>query len=333
MGDRGGIGDRGGVGDRGGIGDRGVGNRGGIGDRGRPSQLPANRPARGDRNGWNNYRSNRANSIRNISNNNINFNRFNHAGGWWGGGHGYGRGFAHGWAASNHWHGWGGCWGWHGCAPGFWWGVGTSAVALGSFCVGLAADDDDDVDIIVQPPSYGYGDNVYVDNSTVYMDGQPIGSEEEYAAQALEYASVEVPPPPELPADPALETPEQDAAMQEFVDNWMPLGVFAVAREQDDNAPPRYFLQLAVSKEGHIAGTCFDSTDNTTVPVTGSVDKKSKRAAWKMADFDEVVMEAGIFNLTEETAPAMVHFGKDKSETRLLVRMEKPKEGQAPAAP
>jgi hypothetical protein len=27
----------------------------------------------------------------------------------------------------------------------------------------------------------------------------------------------------------------------------------------------------------------------------------------------------------------MIHFGKDKSETRLLVRMEKPPEGQAAA--
>ena len=254
----------------------------------------------------------------------MNFNRVcAGGGGWWGGG-GYGRGFAHGWAASNAWHGWGGCWGWHGCAPGAWWGVATSAVALGAWCVD-AIDDDD------EPEYYNYGDTVYVENNTVYKDGQPLASEQEYATQAIQYASVEVPPPPPMPAEPAAETPEQDAAMQEFMDNWMGLGVFAVGRETEDNVTPRYYLQIAVSKDGFIAGTCYDSIDDKTVPLTGSVDKKSQRAAWKMADNNDLVMETGIYNLTQDSAPAMIHFGKDKSETRLLVRMEQPKDGQTAA--
>ncbi len=300
----------------------GIDNRPGIGNR------PSQRPARGDRNGWNNYRGNRANNIRNFSNNNINFNRVcNRPGGWWGGGHGYGHGFAHGWAASNRWHGWGGCWGWHGCAPGAWWGVATSAVAIGSWCVGLAIDgDDDDIE-------YNYGDNIYIQNETVYRDDKPLASEEEYATQAIQYASVEVPPPPPMPEDQTQATPDQDAAMQEFMDNWMPLGVFAVGREHEDTTSPRYFLQIAVSKDGYLAGTCYDSVGDKTVPITGSVDKASKRAAWKMADNNDVVMETGIFNLTQDTAPAMLHFGKDKSETRLLVRMEKPKDNQSTMSP
>lgn len=326
IGDRDGIGNRDGIGDRGGIGNQGrIGDRGGMGDRNTIGNRPVQRPARGDRNGWNNYRSNRATSVRNISGNNVNFNRVCTGGGGWWGGSGYGRGFAHGWAASNAHHGWGGCWGWHGCAPGAWWGVATSAVALGSFCVGLAMDDDD------EPEYYNYGDTVYIENNTVYKDGQPLASEDQYATQAIQYASVEVPPPPPLPADPAAETPEQDAAMQQFMDNWMALGVFAVGSEPDNGAPPRYFLQLAVSKDGYIAGTCYDSTNDKTVPVTGSVDKASQRAAWKMADNNDVVMETGIYNLTQDTAPAMIHFGKDRSETRLLVRMEQPKGEQAGA--
>ena len=136
-----------------------------------------------------------------------------------------------------------------------------------------------------------------------------------------------------MPEDPTQATPDQDAAMQEFMDNWMPLGVFAVGRENEDNSSPRYFLQIAVSKDSYIAGTCYDSLKNQTVPITGSVDKTSKRAAWKMADNNDVVMETGIFNLTQDSVPAMIHFGKDKSETRLLVRMEKPKDNQATMAP
>jgi len=200
-------------------------------------------------------------------------------------------------------------------------------VALTSWCVGLATSGHD------QPISYDYGDNVYVDNSTVYMDGKPLASEQEYAGQAIQYASVAVPAPPEV-SDSANMTPDQDAAMQAYADNWMALGVFAVARDQDDNSSPKYFLQLAVSKDGYIAGTCFDSIKDETQPITGSVDKTSQRAAWKVADNNDVVMETGIYNLTQDTAPMLIHFGKEKTENRLLVRMEEKKEGQgSPGAP
>ncbi len=199
-------------------------------------------------------------------------------------------------------------------------------MALTSWCVGLASSGHS------EPISYDYGDNVYVDNSTVYMDGKPLASEQEYATQAIQYANVAVPAPPDI-TDSAKETPDQDAAMQQFADNWMALGVFAVGREQDENATPRYYLQLAVSKDGYIAGTCYDSVNDKTLPITGSVDKTSQRAAWKVDDKTDVVMETGIYNLTQETAPALIHFGKDKTENRLLVRMEQPKDGQGAAAP
>jgi hypothetical protein len=251
-----------------------------------------------------------------VTRNNLNYNRIgNRPGGWWGGG--YGHGFAHGWAASNAWHGWGGCWGWHGYAPGYWWGFATSVVNLSAACVNLFAT----------PPTpvyYDYGNTTYIENKTVYVDGKPAGSEEQYASQAIQYANVAVPAPPAI-SEPGSETPEEDAAMQKFADNWMPLGIWAVAREKDDGEPSHY-LQLAVSKDGYIAGTCYNSIKDETLPITGAVDKKSQRAAWKVGDNADVVMETGIFNLTQDTAPALIHFGKDKTETRLLVRMEKPKE-------
>jgi hypothetical protein len=289
----------------------GMGNRPGVGNR--PSQLPA----RGDRGAWNNYRNNRASNVRNFTQNNFKYNRLaTRPGGWWGGG--YGRGFAHGWAASNAWHGWGGFWGWHGYPPGFWWSTATTVAGLTAWCASLFVSHP-------EPVYYDYGNTVYVDNSTVYMDGQPLASEEQYASQAMQYADVSVPAPPEL-SDTGTESPDEDAAMQAYAENWMPLGVFAVASEKDDDSEPSHFLQLAVSKEGYIAGTCYNSIRDETLPITGSVDKQSQRAAWKVADKPDVVMETGIFNLTQDTAPALLHFGKDKTETRLLVRMEKPKQ-------
>src|SRR5262249_53690209 len=113
---------------------------------------------------------------------------------------------------------------------------------------------------------------------------------------------------------------------------WMALGVFAVGSEENPNATPKYYLQLAVSKDGYIAGTVYDSVNDKTLPVSGSVDKKSQRAAWRVEDNKDVVMETGIYNLTQDTAPALLHFGKDKTENRLLVRMNEQKDGQGQGA-
>jgi hypothetical protein len=37
-------------------------------------------------------------------------------------------------------------------------------------------------------------------------------------------------------------------------------------------------------------------------------------------------METGIFNLTKETAPALVHFADGTTQQWLLVRMDEPKD-------
>ncbi len=37
-------------------------------------------------------------------------------------------------------------------------------------------------------------------------------------------------------------------------------------------------------------------------------------------------MEVGIFNLTKDTAPALVHFADGQTQQALLVRLEEPKE-------
>jgi hypothetical protein len=51
------------------------------------------------------------------------------------------------------------------------------------------------------------------------------------------------------------------------------------------------------------------------------VDKKTQRAAWTIGDNKDNVMETGFYNLTKDEAPMLVHFGKDKTEQWLLVRM------------
>ncbi len=97
---------------------------------------------------------------------------------------------------------------------------------------------------------------------------------------------------------------------------WMPLGVFALTAE-GVNASSMY-LQLAVSKEGVIAGTFYNESTGATHPVEGMVDEKTQRAVWKAADGTNanIVMETGLYNLTQDQAEVLVHFGPEKTQTR-----------------
>ena len=86
-------------------------------------------------------------------------------------------------------------------------------------------------------------------------------------------------------------------------------------------------LQLAVSKEGAIGGTYHNTAVGTALPVKGRIDSKTQRAAWTMGDYKNTVMETGIFNLTQDESPLLVHFGKDRTQRWLLVRLEEPEAG------
>ena len=102
-------------------------------------------------------------------------------------------------------------------------------------------------------------------------------------------------------------------------DSWMSLGVFAMSHDQHTKA--NLILQLAVNKDGIIRGNYTATLTKDTKPVQGSVDKKTQRAAFTIGDNKDNVIETGIYNLTKDEAPALVHFGKDKTEQWTLVRL------------
>jgi hypothetical protein len=161
------------------------------------------------------------------------------------------------------------------------------------------------------PVSYNYGsDIVYVDGNVV-SNGQVIATDDQYYDQASTLATQGEAPPAEA--------------------QWMPLGVFAlVAQEQD---PQTDLFQLSVSKDGAITG----SYANTSAPdkpaaVAGSVDKQTQRVAWTIDGYAGTVYDAGIFNLTQDKAPVLVHAGKDTTYQRLLLRVSPPSAEGQPAA-
>lgn len=102
----------------------------------------------------------------------------------------------------------------------------------------------------------------------------------------------------------------------------MPLGVFALVHEEEGESD--LFFQLAISKDGTISGTYHNTTTDETRPVQGSVDKQTQRAAWTVGDKKNTVVETGIYNLTQEETPVLIHFGDQQTQTWLMVRLEEP---------
>ncbi len=157
-----------------------------------------------------------------------------------------------------------------------------------------------------EPMPYSYGENVYYEGDSVYYGDQVVATSDEYAQQAADLVAGA----PQVAPDSA---------------EWLPLGVFAVSPDgAASGPPPTLFLQLAISKEGILAGTLHNAATDETQTIDGLADKESQRAAWAVQGQARPIMETGIVNLTEDTAPALVHFADGTTQQWLLVRLEEP---------
>ena len=153
---------------------------------------------------------------------------------------------------------------------------------------------------------YSYGEDLYYADDSVYYGGEVVASAEEYTQQAEQIAT---------------SAPEVEPAQAE----WLPLGVFALTPDGQASGPdPTLFLQLAISKEGMISGLLHNTATNSTQSIEGMADKESQRCAWTVAGKTRPIMETGIGNLTEDTAPALVHFADGQTQQWLMVRLEEP---------
>lgn len=159
-----------------------------------------------------------------------------------------------------------------------------------------------------EPVDYSYGENVYYDDGQVYYGDMPVATEEEYAEQAEQI----VESAPAIAADKA---------------DWLSLGVFALTPDGDKSGPsPTLFLQLAISKEGVINGLLNNTATGNTQEIEGMADKGCQRVAWTVKGKSRPLMETGISNLTEDTAPALVHFANGQTQQWLMVRLEEPQD-------
>jgi uncharacterized protein (TIGR03000 family) len=165
----------------------------------------------------------------------------------------------------------------------------------------------------IQPIPYDYGTNIVYQGDQVYIDNQPGPTAAVYYQQAADLAdSAPVAPPPDKKED-----------------EWQPLGVFSLV--QGDQSDTNAVFQLAVNKAGIIRGNYCNVLTNSTLPVRGAVDKKTQRASWIVGDQKTTVYDTGIDNLTKDESPLLIHFGKERTQQWLLVRV-KESDTKAPVA-
>jgi hypothetical protein len=116
---------------------------------------------------------------------------------------------------------------------------------------------------------------------------------------------------------PSAPVPPKDGEQPQY----LPLGVWAMVQEETGDA--YMFFQISIDKNGVATGAYKNLLSGEVSPISGQVDKKSQRVAWKIG-LNNTVIEAGLQNLTQDVASCLVHFGTDTTQTWLLVRLKDP---------
>jgi hypothetical protein len=158
---------------------------------------------------------------------------------------------------------------------------------------------------------YGPSGNVVYRGNAVYVNDQLVGTPADYSQSAAELAVV---------------TEEQMNAPHE----WVPLGTFSVATSQNETNPARVAQLAHDNKQGLISGTIFNRDSGNLYAIQGRVDPQTQRVAFTIGKDPNVVMETGLYNLTQQETPVLVHFGSNRTETYLFARLPEPQQSEQP---
>lgn len=164
---------------------------------------------------------------------------------------------------------------------------------------------------------YGTDGNVYQDDraNATYIAGQNVGTAVDYAKSAAALATVALP---------------ASDADNHGVD-WLPLGNFAFSTREQDTRPTRV-VQLAVNRQGIVSGMHYNRTTDKSLPILGQVDRELQRVAFRLGSNRQTIFETGLYNLTQEEVPVLIHFGPDQTGNALLVRMNPPRQNDGQLA-
>ncbi|MDR1964767.1 MAG: hypothetical protein LBQ50_13420 [Planctomycetaceae bacterium] len=201
------------------------------------------------------------------------------------------------------------------------------------------------VNEILTPYPYYYGNNIVYRNDIVYVNGVPYVSAAEYYRQAARLAQsaniivketkiIEQPVPVlapalgnEEPIQQEIQQPIRQAVDkpvdQNTEEDWLPMGTFTVL-DANGNEKTGNVLQLATNKNGQIRGNYYNEETGKTRQIVGAVDSKSQRVALRFTDDEKMILECGLWNLTQDSVPLLVHFDEKNSQQLTLIRLTKP---------
>ena len=97
----------------------------------------------------------------------------------------------------------------------------------------------------ITPIPYDYGSNVTCIDNKVVVNGQPVGTAEVFSQQADDLAE------------------KGTAAAASPKDKWLPLGVFALVRNEQQH--PQLIMRLAVNQQGTLRGNYTDEVTDSTL--------------------------------------------------------------------
>jgi hypothetical protein len=104
------------------------------------------------------------------------------------------------------------------------------------------------------------------------------------------------------------------------------LGVFAAV--PPSLRPATTLFQLALDKSGLLTGVSVDLTSGEATPLRGAIDPSTQRAAWQIGDD---VIGAGLANLTEDVARALVFRADGWTQPWILMRIQQDQLTSSPA--
>lgn len=142
--------------------------------------------------------------------------------------------------------------------------------------------------------------NYTVSDGYIYNDGTQVAPVTVYESEADQIAESVQPP--------------------EEADQWMPVGVFAIVPQGTSEVDVT--VQLAVSKNGAVAGTYFNKDGNISLPLQGAIDQSKQRVAWKVGEEDPITMETGLDSLTRDKSTVIIYFENGVSETWDMLRVD-----------
>jgi hypothetical protein len=126
----------------------------------------------------------------------------------------------------------------------------------------------------------------------------------------------------ELTPDVYSYTPVQPTSSEQG-DDWMSLGVFAAGKDAESAGYTNLFFELALNRNGDIAGTFFNSGADQTYLLEGDVDQSTQEAAWTLDNVaGSPIMSTGLYNLTQDVAPLRVRFSNGEEQYWTLVRLQ-----------